>query len=54
MSDPALFSWRHFQADMILCAMRWYLRYALSHRDVEEPMRERALAVDHTTIFRRV
>jgi transposase-like protein len=54
MSDPALFKWRHFQADMILCAVRWYLRYALSYRDVEELLRERGLAVDHTTIFRWV
>jgi transposase, IS6 family len=36
MSDRSLFKWRHFQADIILCAVRWYLRYALSYRDVEE------------------
>jgi transposase, IS6 family len=35
MNDPALFKWRHFEADIILCAVRWYLRYALSYRDVE-------------------
>ncbi len=28
MSDPLLFKWRHFEADIILCAVRWYLRYA--------------------------
>jgi transposase, IS6 family len=54
MSDPALFKWRHFQADIILCAVRWYLRYALSYRDVEELMRERGVWVDHTTVFRWV
>jgi len=54
MSDPALFKWRHFQADMILCAVWWCLRYALSYRDVEELLRARGLAVDHTTIFRWV
>jgi transposase-like protein len=54
MSHPPLFKWRHFEADIILCAVRWYLRYALSYRDVEELMRERGLAVDHTTIFRWV
>ncbi len=48
------FKWRHFTAEMILCAVRWYLRYALSYRDVEELMRERGVAVDHTTIFRWV
>jgi len=54
MSDPLLFKWRHFQADIILCAVRWYLRYALSYRDVEELMRERGVMVDHTTVFRWV
>jgi IS6 family transposase len=54
MRDPSLFKWRHFEAGMILCAVRWYLRYALSYRDVEELLRERGLAVDHTTIFRWV
>jgi IS6 family transposase len=54
MSDPSLFKWRHFQADIILCAVRWYLRYALSYRDVKELLRERGVSVDHTTIFRWV
>jgi IS6 family transposase len=54
MSDPSLFKGRHFQADIILCAVRWYLRYALSYRDVEELLRERGVWVDHTTIFRWV
>jgi IS6 family transposase len=54
MSDPPLFKWRHFQADIILCAVRWYLRYALSYRDVEELLRERGVVVDHTTVFRWV
>ena len=52
MSNPSLFKWRHFQADIILCAVRWYLRYALSYRDVEEFMRERGVSVDHTTVSR--
>ena len=34
--------------------MRWYLRYALSYRDLEEMMRERGLSLDHTMIYRRV
>ena len=34
--------------------MRWYLRYTLSYRDVEELMRERGIRVDHTTVFRWV
>jgi transposase, IS6 family len=52
MSDPSLFKWRHFEAAMILCAVRWYLRYALSYRDVEELPQERGVRVDHTTVFR--
>ena len=39
---------------MILCAVRWYLRYSLSFRDVEELLSERGLEVDHTTIWRWV
>ena len=35
-------------------AVRWYLRYSLSLRDVEELLAERGLAVDHTTIWRWV
>ena len=54
MSEFSLFKRRHFQADIILCAVRWYLRYALSYRDVEELMQERGLGADHTTIFRWV
>jgi transposase-like protein len=54
MHEPALFKWRHFEADIILCAVRWYLRYALSYRDVEELLRERGVWVDHTTVFRWV
>src|SRR5450631_1598624 len=46
------FKWRHFQAEIILLCVRWYLRYALSYRDLEEIMLERGLHVDHTTIYR--
>jgi len=45
------FKWRHFQADIILLCVRWYLRYSLSYRDLEEMMLERGLHVDHTTIY---
>lgn len=48
------FKWRHFEAEIILLCVRWYLRYALSYRDLEEIMRERGLQVDHTTIYRWV
>jgi transposase, IS6 family len=52
MSDPALFKWRHFGGEISLCAVRWYLRYAVSYRDVEELLRERGVRVDHTTVCR--
>jgi IS6 family transposase len=51
-SDP--FKWRHYQGEIILLCIRWYLRYALSYRDLEEMMRERGLSLDHTTIYRWV
>ena len=35
-------------------SVRWYLRYSLSYRDLEEMMLERGLRVDHTTIYRWV
>jgi hypothetical protein len=54
MSGPPLFTWRHFEADIIRCAGRWYLRYTLSYRDVEALLRERGVWVDHTTILRWV
>jgi transposase, IS6 family len=54
MNDATLFKWRHFEAEIILLCVRWYLRYSLSYRDLEEMMLERGLHVDHTTIYRWV
>jgi transposase-like protein len=54
MTEQHPFKWRHFQSDIILLCVRWYLRYALSYRDLEEMMLERGLSVDHTTIYRWV
>lgn len=54
MSQHALFKYRHFQAEISLLCVRWYLRYSLSYRDLEEMMVERGLSVDHTTIYRWV
>ncbi|MCP4412563.1 MAG: IS6 family transposase [Gammaproteobacteria bacterium] len=48
------FKGRHFQQDMILQSVRWYLAYALSYRDIEEIMKERGFDVDHSTIQRWV
>src|SRR4030088_2850518 len=54
MTEQTPFKWRHFQAEIILLCVHWYLRYALSYRDLEEMMLERGLHVDHTTIYRWV
>ena len=48
------FKGRHFQQDMILQSIRWYLAYSLSYRDIEELMQERGFSVDHSTINRWV
>ncbi len=48
------FKWRHFEPTLILLCVRWYCRYQLSYRDVEEMMRERGLDLDHSTVFRWV
>ncbi len=48
------FKWRHFEPTIILLCVRWYCRYALSYRDLEEMMNERGLSVDHTTVWRWV
>jgi IS6 family transposase len=39
---------------VVLLAVRWYLRYGLSYRDVEELLAERGIEVDHVTIYRWV
>ncbi len=46
------FKGRHFQHDMTLQSVRWYLAYSLSYRDIEELMHERGFSVDHSTIQR--
>jgi len=48
------FKGRHFQHDMILQSVRWYLAYSLSYRDIEELMHERGFSVDHSTLNRWV
>jgi transposase-like protein len=43
-----------FPREVIVLAVRWYLRYGLSYRDVEELLAERGVQVDHVTIHRWV
>jgi transposase, IS6 family len=51
---PVIFKWRQTAQELILCVVRWYLRYSLSLRDVEKLFAERGLTADHTTIWRWV
>ena len=48
------FAGYRFPPEVILVAVRWYLRYGLSYRDVEELLAERGIEVDHVTVFRWV
>jgi hypothetical protein len=41
-----------FPPDVIMLAVRWYLRFGLSYRDVKELLAERGIEVDHVTIYR--
>src|SRR5262245_47743937 len=51
---PVIFKWRQTEPAFILCAVRWYLRYSLSLRNVEEFLKQRGLDADHTTVWRWV
>jgi transposase-like protein len=53
-SKNDLFKGRHFEQEIIILCVRWYLRYKLSYRDLVEMMAERGLWVAHTTILRWV
>lgn len=48
------FKWRHFQGGIILWAVRWYCKYGISYRELEEMLLERGVDVDHSTIHRWV
>ncbi|MFJ5625721.1 IS6 family transposase [Peribacillus loiseleuriae] len=54
MKKPVEFKWKHYQPDIILFTVRWYLRYSLSFRDLVELLEERGLSMAHTTIMRWV
>ncbi len=48
------FKGRHFEGAIVLWAVRWYCRYGVSYRDLEQMMAERSISVDHSTIYRWV
>src|SRR4029434_7168454 len=50
-TTPSAFAGFFFPPDVIVLAVRWYLRFGLSYRDVEELLAERGVAVDHVTIY---
>src|ERR1700675_3943716 len=54
MGLDKLFEGRHFDREVIVLCVRWYLRYKLSLRDLVEMMSERGLSLAHTTILRWV
>src|ERR671917_2530106 len=54
LPPPSAFTGFRFPRDVIGLAVRWYFRYGLSYRDVEELLAERGVQVDHVTVFRWV
>ncbi|MDZ4877614.1 MAG: hypothetical protein CLLPBCKN_007049 [Chroococcidiopsis cubana SAG 39.79] len=54
MAAQFLFKWRHCLPEIILLNVRWYCRYPLSYRDLEEMMAERGIIVGRSTINRWV
>jgi hypothetical protein len=58
MTEPAsakdLFKGRHFDQEIIVLCVRWYLTFKLSSRDLVRMMAERGIALAHTTILRWV
>src|SRR3954471_3981602 len=53
-APQSAFTGFRFPAEVIVVAVRWYLRYGLCYRDVEELLAERRIEVDHVTVYRWV
>jgi transposase-like protein len=51
-SKKSPFKGRQFTAEIILWAVRWYLQFPISYRDLEHMLADRGVKVDHTTLFR--
>ncbi len=47
-----LFKWKHSDSVIILLCVRWYLKYNLSLRYIQEIMEERGLSIHYSTIHR--
>jgi transposase-like protein len=52
--SSSAFAGFRFPREVIAMAVRWYLRYGLSYRDVEELLAERGVTVDHVSVYRWV
>ena len=52
MGQGVWFKGRQFTADVILWAVRWYLMFPISYRDLELMLRDRGVELAHTTLFR--
>lgn len=51
MEKKKLFKRKHYQPELILLIVRWYLRYNLSFCNLVEMMEERGVSIAHTTIM---
>ncbi|CAO3455067.1 Mobile element protein [Azospirillum largimobile] len=51
-SGKSLFKGRQFTAEVILWAVRWYLQFPISYRDLERMLADRGVTVEHTTLYR--
>jgi transposase, IS6 family len=54
MTTARAFRGFRFPAEVILWAVRWYLQFPISYRDLEAMLADRGVAVDHTTMYRWV
>src|SRR5829696_3658957 len=54
MTDARAFRGFRFPAEVILWAVRWYLQFPFSYRNLERMLADRGVAVDHTTMYRWV
>ena len=52
--NPSEFKWKHYNSKIIIQCVRWYLRYAITYRDLVEMISERGLSICHSTIVRWV
>ncbi len=52
--EDGSFKGRHFTSEVILWALRWYLAFPISYRDLASMLSDRGVGVDHTTLFRWV